>query len=134
MTYAAAKQVAAANRSFYRAFEALDAEAMRDVWLDDPSIKCVHPGGEMLVGVELVHAAWEAIFRSTEGIAFEIADLAIDVQGEAAWVTALERIRSAGQPEAAFSEAAATNVFVLREGRWRMVLHHASPVTRRFFR
>ena len=46
--YEAKKAASRANLAFYRAFEALDIEAMHLVWLDDDCIKCVHPGWELL--------------------------------------------------------------------------------------
>ncbi|MBK8179419.1 MAG: nuclear transport factor 2 family protein [Planctomycetes bacterium] len=133
------KGAARANREFYRAFERLDLEAMHAVWLDDDSVQCVHPAGERLVGRERVLGSWAAIFRATESIAFELEDLTIEIVGDLAWVSAVERIR-AGPGASARSvdprpagEAVATNLFVRRDGAWKLVLHHASPVARRFF-
>ena len=137
--YAAAKDVARANREFYRAFEARDLAAMRRVWLADEAVRCVHPAGEILCGSERVMASWQAIFACTPPLRFEISDLSIHVAGEMAWVMNVERIRAAsgGEAEADGAElsvTAATNLFVRRDGAWRMLLHHASPVQRRFFR
>ena len=131
--YITSKAVARANASFYRAFRELDLAAMRKLWLDDPSVKCVHPGGEVLIGTERVLASWEAIFSHTQSIEFEIADLAIEVYGEVAWVTDVERIQTPAQEGWHVSEAAATNLYVLRGEEWRIVLHHASLIARRFF-
>lgn len=135
--YAEFKDVARIQREFYRAFERLDLGAMRAVWLDDDRIKCIHPGGEMLAGRTRVHASWEAIFTSTTWIRFEIVDLSIEVFGELAWATNLERIHSGpGEGpqggETLIAEAVATNLYVRRDGEWRMILHHASPLARRF--
>ena len=80
--YSAAKQAARANREFYRAFERLDIEAMRAVWLDDDSIQCVHPASERLVGRERVLGSWAAIFTATDAIRFELEDLTIESVGE----------------------------------------------------
>ena len=131
--YLPSKAAARANRAFYRAFEKLDVDAMRGVWLDDPSVKCIHPGGEVLTGPDRVHASWAAIFQSTRKIRFEIADLAIEIVGEMAWATGIERIRASTEQGDVHSEAAATNLFVKRGEEWRMVLHHASPIARHFF-
>ena len=130
--YSAAKQAARANREFYRAFERLDIEAMRAVWLDDDSIQCVHPASERLVGRERVLGSWAAIFTATDAIRFELEDLTIESVGDFAWASAIERIRpgSSGEP---LSEAVATNLFVRRAGVWKLQLHHASPIARRFF-
>jgi ketosteroid isomerase-like protein len=132
--YQPSKEAARANRAFYKAFERLDMEAMRAAWLADPCIKCIHPGGEVLTGPERVLASWEAIFQSTQKIRFEIADLSIEILGDTAWATSVERIRSSTEEGLVQSEAAATNLFVKRGDEWKMVLHHASPIARHFFR
>lgn len=131
-SYGDGKEAARANREFYRAFERLDFEAMRAVWLDDDRIQCVHPAGERLVGRERVLGSWQAIFRATEAIQFELADLSIEIVGDLAWASAIERIR-VPSVESQASEAVATNLFVRTPAGWKLVLHHASPIARRFF-
>ena len=130
--YNSAKEAARANREFYRAFERLDFEAMRAVWLDDDSIQCVHPASERLVGRERVHASWAAIFRATDAIHFDLEDLSIEIVGDFAWASLIERIRPGKEGEP-LSEAVATNLFVRRDDGWKLILHHASPIARRFF-
>jgi ketosteroid isomerase-like protein len=130
--YAASKEVAKANRAFYRAFEQLDIAAMTALWLDDDSIRCVHPGCDLLVGRERVLGSWLAIFGSTDAIRFELADLSIEITGECAWATNVERIRTTLRGAEHVSEAIATNLYVLRDAQWRLALHHASPIARRF--
>jgi ketosteroid isomerase-like protein len=136
--YQPRKELARANRGFYQCFEKLDLAAMGALWLDEAGegakVRCVHPGSEVLVGRERVMAAWAAIFANTKHIRFDLEDLAIELVGEVGWVTNIERIRSRNDEGEVTSEAAATNLFVLRDGMWRMVLHHASPIARRFFR
>ena len=133
-TYLSAKGAARANREFYRAFEARDMAAMSALWLDDPAVKCIHPGAEVLAGREAVLESWRALFASTDEIRFELKDPAIEVVGDLAWVTLVECVRSTSAGETFTAEAAATNLFVLRHGAWRMLMHHASPIARRFKR
>ena len=130
--YNASKEAARANREFYRAFERLDIEDMRAVWLDDDTIQCVHPAGERLVGRERVLGSWQAIFTGTDKIRFELQDLTIEIIGDFAWASVIERIHP-GEGTQAVSEAVATNLFVRRDNAWRLLLHHASPIARRFF-
>lgn len=132
--YLPRKELLRANRAFYQSFEKLDIEGMRALWLPDTCVRCIHPGGEVLVGIERVLAAWTAIFENTLEIKFEIHDPAIELNGDMGWVTQVERIKTKMEEGPVTSEAAATNLFVRREGQWRMVLHHASPIARRFFR
>lgn len=44
------REVEAANRAFYQAFETLDIQEMEKVWLRAPHIKCIHPGWPLLAG------------------------------------------------------------------------------------
>lgn len=130
------KRVARSNRAFYQAFEALDLARMKAVWSQRPEIQCVHPGGEALIGPALVHGSWATIFAHTESIRFELVDLNIQVLGELAWVSNIERIRVPREPGVPsgglLSEAQATNLFRREAESWLMVLHHASPIARRF--
>ena len=132
--YVPRKELARANRAFYQCFEKLDLEAMRALWLDEPLVRCIHPGGEVLVGPERVLASWAAIFANTKSIRFDLADISIEILGDVGWVTSIERIQTETGVGQHASEMAATNVFVRRDGEWRLVLHHASPIARRFFR
>jgi ketosteroid isomerase-like protein len=131
--WTAQKEVAAANRRFYQAFERHDLPAMRAVWLDHAEARCVHPGGEMIVGTGRVLASWAAIFAGSERIRFDLTDLSVQVMGESACVCGIEEIRIRGEEGERASSAAVTNLFVRQEGDWKLLLHHASPITRRFF-
>lgn len=131
--YDARKGVARANRAFYAALEALDIGAMANVWADDDSIQCVHPGGELLAGRTKVLGSWGVIFDSTDAIRFELSDVQVQVRGHTAWVTLVERIFTEFEGEELEAAATATNLFVREGDDWRLVLHHASPLQRRFY-
>ena len=120
----------AANRRFYDAFEALDMDAMESLWDNGSRAACLHPGGPWLVGWEDVRDGWAAIMENTGYIEFEIAEERVEMSDPVAWVTAVERITSAGSGVQSVAEVAATNVFVLDSTGWRLVLHHASPIVR----
>jgi ketosteroid isomerase-like protein len=128
--YDAQKDAARANRAFYEAFEELDLAAMRAAWLDDDRIQCVHPGWAPLSGRAKVHESWRAIFEHTKEIEFELSDLQVEVAGPIAWATCIERIRSVAGGEEVEAAAVATNLFVLEAERWKLLLHHASPILR----
>jgi uncharacterized protein (TIGR02246 family) len=127
----APEEVGLANRSFYAAFEARDLEAMAGVWEQSERATVTHPGWPTLRGWTEVAESWERIFANTPYIQFFLTEEEIRVEGDAAWVTLFENIlQEVGRGGANLSEArvAATNVFVRRDGRWWMVLHHGSPV------
>jgi ketosteroid isomerase-like protein len=128
-----ADQVHAANSAFYAALEACDLDAMGEVWERSDRIVVTHPGWPMLRGWARVAASWDAIFRNTGYIQFVLTDEEVVVAGDTAWVTLDENIlQSASSDELSGSKATSVNVFVRDEddsSRWRMVVHHASPVS-----
>lgn len=129
--YTTHKEVARANNAFYGAFRARDPEAMARAWMDLPSVRCIHPGGEILVGSEQVQASWAAILTQGEALHIEVTDLEVDLLGDAGWVTCVERLHPLREPDGPAAEVATTNLFLCGEEGWRMVLHHASPMRRR---
>jgi ketosteroid isomerase-like protein len=128
------EEVAEANLAFYSAFEARDLAAMGDVWERSTRVAVTHPGWPTLRGFEQVLSSWRAIFANTPYIQFFLTEEEIAVSGDVAWVTLHENILQEmvrpGRSEGSLGEGrvAATNVFVRRDGRWLMVLHHGSSV------
>jgi ketosteroid isomerase-like protein len=128
--------VAAANAAYYAAFEARDLDAMAEVWDRTDRCSVTHPGWPTLHGWARVAGSWDAIFANTAFIQFVLTDEVVHVDGTTAWVTCDENILQSGSSreggedvaELQGGRVAATNVFVQTDGRWRMVLHHGSPV------
>jgi ketosteroid isomerase-like protein len=128
--------VLAANAAFYTAFESRDIDAMADVWEHSDRVAVTHPGWPMLRGWARVAGSWDAIFGNTAFFQFLLSDEQVSVEGDLAWVTVDENILQAGGSreggedlaELLGSRVAAVNVYARRDGRWRMVLHHGSPV------
>jgi ketosteroid isomerase-like protein len=128
--------VETANAAYYAAFESRDAEAMAAVWEQSERVAVTHPGWPTLHGWARVAGSWDAIFANTAFIQFVITDEVVQVDGTTAWVTCDENILQAGSSreggedvaELQGGRVAATNVYVYGDGRWRMVLHHGSPV------
>ena len=116
------------NQKFYLALESLDLEAMEKVWLHHDLVRCVHPGWPMLSGWESVRESWEEIFRNTESMLVTTRDVSLNIEGAVAWITCTERAtwKRADHSETALVQA--TNLYLRREGEWKMVLHHASPL------
>ena len=132
---AEAHAVSDANVEFYAAFEARDLDRMAEVWERSDRATVTHPGWPTLHGWARVAASWEAIFANTPYIQFVLTDESVTVHGDAAWVTLDENILQAtGGPgtgadeELSGSRIATTNVFARADGRWRLVVHHGSPV------
>jgi ketosteroid isomerase-like protein len=126
------KAVARANEEFYEAFEALDMDRMEACWLHDDEVRCIHPGWDAMVGWPQVSRSWMAIFANSAYIQFFLTDVQVHVAADTAWVTCSENILTGGTggSEVEDAKVLATNVFRRAGGRWRLVMHHGSPVLR----
>jgi hypothetical protein len=104
-----------ANGAFYRAVEELDLAAMERVWLQEPWVRCIHPGGT---------CSWDG-----EGAAVVGADLhrhaldprhptSIDIQvlGEVGLVGCAENITATSDGDVGVAVAQATNLFLRTAG------------------
>src|SRR5437870_12850644 len=123
-----------ANRAFYTAFEARDMIAMSLVWDQTDEATVTHPGWPTLRTWERVADSWRRIFASTPYIQFFLTEERVSVIGDVAWVSLyeniLQEVARPGQSSLGDSRVAATNTFVFRDGRWRMLVHHGSPPAR----
>jgi len=106
-----------ANSAFYDAFAAGDAEAMCALWARRHALACIHPGWPALTEREAVLESWQRILASPPAIRHS--DAIAYLLGEVGFVICTERVERAG--------LAATNIFVLEDGVWRMVHHQAGP-------
>ena len=115
-----------ANQEFYAAFEALDLRRMESVWDHDDTVECVQPGWELLVGWDEVHERWARIFANTSRAKVALSGVHIRIEGTVGWVACTARVTTAFAE--GFDEAVvqATNIFLLREGKWLLAAHHAS--------
>jgi ketosteroid isomerase-like protein len=123
-----AEAVLAANDAFYRAFESLEIDRMRAIWLNGGTISCIHPGWGALVGWPAVMESWEQIFAGTLHMQFTLSDVSVAVHGDVAWVVCVEGIDSRQVDGRAQARVQATNVFQRHEGRWCLVHHHGGPL------
>lgn len=117
-----------ANQDFYLAFESLDIEEMARVWAHDDDVQCVHPGWDLLIGWEEVRERWARIFANAKRVKIALSSVWVRVEGNVGWVACTEHVTTAFAD--GFDEATvqATNIFVLRDGQWLLVAHHASPL------
>jgi ketosteroid isomerase-like protein len=120
--------VRAANQRFYAAFESLDLAEMDAVWAHEEDVQCVQPGWELLLGWDDIRERWARIFKNIKRVRVALSGVRVRVEGRVGWVACAARITTAFAD--GFDEATvqATNVFVEREGRWLLVVHHASPL------
>jgi ketosteroid isomerase-like protein len=127
-----------ANAELYAAFETADLDRMERLWVSGPyaaSAVCVHPGWPALRGRDKVLRSWAVIMANTSYIQFFLTDVEVELAGDLAVVSCAENILTSVGDETEVPSAAlaggkvvATNVFRRTDGRWRLWLHHGSPV------
>lgn len=123
MTNDAEDEVRATNEAFYRAFRNRDADAMASIWAEHAPVSCVHPGMDPIEGRDEVLSTWRRILGHRESPQLLCADVKVHLLSETAYVVCLEGM--AHRPPALI----ATNIFVREDGLWRMVHHHAAPLS-----
>lgn len=121
-------QVEQANAQFYRALESGVLERMEEIWIHEDWVRCVHPGWDLLMSWHRVRESWEMIFNGGQRMRASPSDVSVHIVGDVAWVTCVENITVFNESSFDSAQAAATNLFVLRNERWLMVHHHASPI------
>ena len=105
---------------------ASDLDAMSVLWEHSDRVVCTHPGWATLRGWGQVAASFFALFQNSQHLQFILTNEAADVAGAAAWVSVDENILHTEDA----TTVAALNLFVRGDdGGWRMVAHHASPVS-----
>jgi len=117
------QEVAAANAAFYRAFRDRNLAAMAALWSQRAKIACVHPGMGVVIGRDEVMATWRGILAHPESPRLDCSQVEVHLLGTSAFVTCMEG------PHGEVARLVATNVFVLEDGRWRMVHHQAGPLS-----
>lgn len=112
-----------ANASFYQAFTAGDLAAMRALWAADAPLSCLHPGMPLLAGRGPVLESWAQILSRPPPSPMRCDQARVQLFEGTALVLCYEG--SGERP----SHLAATNVFVRERGHWRLVHHHAGPLS-----
>jgi ketosteroid isomerase-like protein len=112
-----------ANEAFYRAFSRGDYPAMNELWAKEAPVACLHPGARLLAGRHAVLSSFRELLAAAPAWKMVSRNASVHLFGGAAFVTCLEA--NGDQP----AHLAATNIFVLEDGRWKMVHHHAGPLS-----
>lgn len=115
-----------ANKNFYRAVQSLNMEEMDAVWLQDDSVRCVHPGWDLLEGWDAIRESWQRIFEDTRYVRLSVSLQSVHVEGSVAWVVCSEKISSASEGVFENALVQATNIFVEHDSTWYLVHHHGS--------
>lgn len=111
---------------FYEALQSADLERLVALWIGDEEVRCIHPGGPLLIGITAIRASFETLFARGP-MAIEPTEVR-KLQTEQMAVHQLkERILVRGPEGMQMAWVQATNVYLKTAEGWRMVLHHASP-------
>jgi len=120
------QRVLEGNRRFYEALTQMSDTAMDEVWLHEDWVRCVHPGWPQVEGWDAVRQSFTQIFENTDSLRITISQVSVHLKEAMAWVSCIEKIASASPGRIDTVYVQATNLFVLQDSRWQMVLHHAS--------
>jgi uncharacterized protein (TIGR02246 family) len=112
---------------FYEALQTADLEKLMSLWVNDELVRCIHPGGPLLVGATAIRASFEALFARGP-IAVQPAEVRKLITDQLALHQVHERVIVPGKDEAPqVAWVLATNAYLKTPDGWRLVLHHASP-------
>ena len=118
------QQVRLAHQAFYDAFAERDMEAMEEVWAETAPVTCIHPGWSLVSGRPAVLASWKAILEGPAPPNVVPSREAVQLFGDVAVVLCVETLGD--------GQLMVTNILARELGRWRMVHHHAGPISSAF--
>jgi hypothetical protein len=111
-----------ANDAFYQAFAAADMAAMEAIWAMQPNVFCSHPGWPPLTSRDEVMASWRDILAEGKPIPVGCRLPRASPFGDVGLVCCFEQFGN--------QFLVATNLFLRGGGQWRMIHHHAGPLSR----
>ena len=117
-----------ANEKFYKAFNARDLSAMKEIWSSHQNVTCVHPGWSPLNGFEPIIDSWQGIFKNSGNMDIQISDINMLTSNDLAWVSCVEKLYTIASHGVLASQVFSTNLFKLNQDGWKMIMHHASPL------
>jgi hypothetical protein len=112
--------VLAANRTFYRAFNDRDYQAMEGIWAPAGAMVCLHPGQAPLHERADILESWRGILSHPESPRVRCVGEWVMGRGGLAIVVCREILAN--------GQLMATNSFVRSGTGWHMVGHHSGPV------
>jgi len=106
------------NQAFYTAFAAGDYAIVEKLWAQTVPVSVIHPGSSALHGREAVMHSWKLILENSNS-PVKCTNAMAYIHGATAYVVCSEVF-----PE---GQLAATNIFIMEAGEWRLIHHQAGP-------
>ena len=124
--------VNAASQVFISAISARDVGAMDNVWAHEPYATFMGPlSTTVVVGWDGVRKAWETRFSQFDRVTISVTKSHVRTNGKVAWAVGIEKVQLLRKNGGTVSfDAFMTNVFENHDGRWLMVSHQATPISR----
>jgi hypothetical protein len=116
-----------AEQAFYKAFERADVAEMMAVWAEEDDIVCVHPGGARHSGVVEVRESWRQVFAQGPRLRFKLVGNRVFAGRMLSIHSVYEHVTVAGDRRPPHP-VLATNIYLLTDRGWRMLMHHGSPL------
>lgn len=116
------------NKSYYKAFENFDLDAMSQIWSNTDDVICIHPGWDILVGWDKVLNGWKNIFMEETLLKFTIRNPNTIILNEVGIVSCIEEIFISSKDTISQTFIATTNLFKHTEQGLKLFYHHSSPI------
>lgn len=111
-----------AESAFYSAFEHLDIELMRAIWMQTDDIFCIHPGGPIQTGYETVLKQWSFILKENQPPEINYKVISTK-KNEKSSIHLVEETLGSEEDKVTIL---ATNTYIKTDEGWRLFSHHAS--------
>jgi ketosteroid isomerase-like protein len=125
------RKVKTVNLAYYRALSARDLRAMEAVWTCAADNILIAPpvNPHSYVGWAAIKRYWDAYWPTFDQFSVSMRVTKVNISGPVAWVHGIEtshRRKKTG--EVSSSHNYGTNIFVNRNGRWRMTFHQSAMI------
>ena len=118
----------AANSAYYDAFESKDFATLSSLWeLSDRTV-FTHSGWPPIHGTDKILQSYASIFNGPQTLQFILTNELVVADGTLAYVSIDENLVD---ESGSTSSTSGLNIFSWNDGRWLMVVHHASPIMSR---
>ena len=124
-------EIKTANNAYYAALSARDLTAMERIWARTPDDINVAPPTRPVahIGWDAIKKNYEQFWSTLDELTVTMDEPVIRINGPVAWVFGVEMARRRTRNgQTSGGRHLGTSIFVLADGRWRMVFHQAAVI------